>query len=317
MVRREISPSILEANFFYFFIGLLLLTLGSLVQSREIYTGLVITEYLIIFLPTICYLKIRQYDIKKILRLNKLSLKQAILIPFIVLFFYPTGVFLNYIVITILSAFSKVSANPVPIPQNNMELVISLLVISLSAGICEEIMFRGFIMKSYESLGMKKAIIISGLLFGLFHLSIQNLVGPAFLGVLFGYIVYKTNSIYSSIIAHATNNTIALVLGILVLKLNSISTEPLSETTSMVPDVLPETYILVVGSIFVGIFALAMGAIAFMLLRALPRSDKNTSNDYFEKGCNNNKSTYSIISTIPIILFLIIFLYITYITLTM
>src|SRR5699024_4587010 len=80
------------------------------------------------------------------------------------------------------------------------------------------IMFRGTIMNAYEGLSKKKAIIYSAVLFGLFHLNLQNLVGPILLGIIFGIIVYKTNSIYSSIIAHTINNGIALTIGYLTFK---------------------------------------------------------------------------------------------------
>ncbi len=311
MTNRELTPSVVEANYFYLFTGLILLTLGSIVQNREIYTGLIITEYLIIFLPTIFYLKLRGYSLKRVLRLNKLSLKQIVLIPLIVVFSYPTGVFLNYIMITIISAFGEVKQNPVPIPQNTSELLIGLVVIALSAGICEEIMFRGFIMKSYEKYGMKKAILASGVLFGLFHLNLQNLLGPIFLGVLFGYIVYKTDSIYSSVIAHTTNNAIALFLGILILRLNSET-----EAASQAAQAIPQTLSLVIGSIFVGIFAIAMGVFAFLLLKALPKTEREPScveDLVSDVGALPHKA----ISVAPIILFLILFVYISYKTVTM
>ncbi len=74
-------------------------------------------------------------------------------------------------------------------------------------------MFRGVILNAYNKLGYRKSIIITGVLFGLFHFTILNFVGPAILGIIFGIMVYKTNSLYSSIIAHTVNNGIALTIG--------------------------------------------------------------------------------------------------------
>ncbi len=59
----------------------------------------------------------------------------------------------------------------------------------------------------------KKAIIYSAILFGIFHFNVQNLLGPIYLGLLFGIIAYKTDSIYPTIIGHTVNNTIALTIG--------------------------------------------------------------------------------------------------------
>ena len=57
-------PSILEANSLYFILGVLLLFLGSYVQSREIYSGLLITEYIIILIPNLIFLKAKKLPIK-------------------------------------------------------------------------------------------------------------------------------------------------------------------------------------------------------------------------------------------------------------
>ncbi len=86
MERKHMNPSIFETNIFYLIIGVLLLFLGGLVQSKEIYLGLIITEYLIILLPTITYLKARGYSLKKVLKLNKISAKEVALIFLIVIF---------------------------------------------------------------------------------------------------------------------------------------------------------------------------------------------------------------------------------------
>ena len=70
------KPGIFEANNIYLMLGLALLYVGYLVQSREIITGLLITEYILIFLPNIVYLKFRGYSLKGVLRLNPISFKQ-------------------------------------------------------------------------------------------------------------------------------------------------------------------------------------------------------------------------------------------------
>lgn len=267
MAKKHENPSIFEANMFYLIIGFLLINLGYIVQKKELYTGLIITEYIIVLLPTILYLMARNYDIKKVLRLNKLTLRQIVTIPLISIFSYPVGAFLNYIVMIVLSRFTEIVPTSVPIPENLKELFISFLIISLSAGICEETMFRGFILSSYNKLGIKKAIIMSSVMFGLFHFNIQNLVGPIFLGIIFGLLVYKTNSIFSSIIAHITNNTVALLIGYFTIK-GSIPTEPS-------PEMLESMFrgdIIIVTTIFLGIISIVMGCIALMLFKSLPKS---------------------------------------------
>ena len=65
-------------------------------------------------------------------------------------------------------------------------------------------------------MGPRRAILLSSFLFAIMHMTIANFIGTFFLGIVFGVMVYKTDSIYSAIIGHITNNTIALGLGYLL-----------------------------------------------------------------------------------------------------
>jgi len=245
-----------------------LFLLGSLVQSREIYSGLLITEYIIILLPNILYLKIRGYSLKHTLRLNRLSLKQGLYIALIILFTYPIAVFLNSIVIFILNSIGNVVPSPLPIPDEPKTYLLSLFVIALSPGICEEIMFRGTIMRAYENMGTKRAIIYSALLFGIFHLNLQNLIGPSFLGLILAIIVYKTDSIYASILGHTLSNGIAMTISYFAGKIQGQLQEV---PTDVVPDKTQMT-ILLIG---MGTIAYISALVLTKLLKKLPQSPRS------------------------------------------
>ena len=68
------------------------------------------------------------------------------------------------------------------------------------APVLEEIVFRGVIMNNLKKYGIKTAIIINSLLFGLSHYNIEMIV-PAFLtGIVFSYVAYKYSIKYSILI---------------------------------------------------------------------------------------------------------------------
>lgn len=261
--------SVFHANILYLVLGILLITLGSILQGREVYTGLLFTEYIIILLPSIIYLKSKGLSIKKTLRLNKISLKQVVYIIGITVFTYPIAVFLNLIVISILQLFGDLVPNAVPIPDTAPMYLISLFVMAISPGICEEIMFRGVIMDAYGSLSKKKAIIYSAILFGMFHLNLQNLVGPILLGIIFGIIVYKTNSIYSSILGHALNNGIAMTIGYLA----SRGQNNIQNIDASVSEISYETQ-MIVSILVIGLLALISYFILMRLIKNLPESKR-------------------------------------------
>lgn len=91
--------------------------------------------------------------------------------------------------------------------KSDSSLLLGLLHIGLVPAVCEEIMFRGYLQRSMEkSVGIWGGIIITGFLFGLYHLQITNLLPLAFLGIVLCYITYVSNSIIPAMVAHLVNN---------------------------------------------------------------------------------------------------------------
>ena len=113
---------------------------------------------------------------------------------------------------TIISFLGNLNIPQLPMATNKSEYVKLLFIISVSAGICEEIFFRGFVLSGYERMGKRRAIIFSAILFGFFHFNIYNLAGPIILGLIFGYLVIETGSIFAGMIGHMVNNGFAVTL---------------------------------------------------------------------------------------------------------
>lgn len=258
--------SIFEVNILYLLLGILFFYFGGRAQSREVYSGLLITEYVIILLPNLIYLKSRNLSLKKVLRLNKISFKQVGYIILITIFSYPIAIFVNTLMLTILSFFGETIPSTVPIPDNLPMYFFGLFVIALAPGICEEVMFRGTMMNSYRNLGRNKAIIYSAILFGIFHLNLQNLLGPIFLGLILGITAYKTNSIYSSILGHTLSNGIALTIGYFTMKAQSkIGDVPAYE--------IPHQVQMLIVLAVVSVFALVSLFILIKLIKKLPGAE--------------------------------------------
>lgn len=305
MLQKKKNPSIIYTNFLFLIIALLITTIGGFFQQKNLYIGTLILEYLMVFLPIIFYLKIKRYDLKEVLRLNRISFKQIVYIVFIVLFSYPIAVFFNYIGLLILSRFGRVLPNQIPIPENLKEFLIEIIIISLTPCICEEVAFRGLIMKSYENLGRRKAIIYSAILFGLFHFNLQNLLGPIFLGLLFGVLVYKTNSIFASMIGHMVNNTIALLIGFYSNKLDSTSIEALGET-------LPEMSAMIVGAIGLFVVVILFWSVVRRLIKSIPSDAEEQSVDEDLDIIGAYSKNMSIVELVPIVVVIIMYIIYNY-----
>ena len=98
----------------------------------------------------------------------------------------------------------------------NEPLYIDVIMAVFVAPILEEIVFRGVIMNNLRKYGIRVAIIINSLLFGLSHYNIEMIV-PAFLtGIVFSYVAYKY-SIKYSILIHFFINAVTKISQALIL----------------------------------------------------------------------------------------------------
>lgn len=83
----------------------------------------------------------------------------------------------------------------------------------IRAPIFEEIFMRGIILVGLlNRYSPKKAIIVSALIFGAWHLNIPQFVDATLGGLILGTIYYKTNSLILCIAAHMANNTLYTIM---------------------------------------------------------------------------------------------------------
>lgn len=80
--------------------------------------------------------------------------------------------------------------------------------VGILAPVCEEVVFRGAIFSGLKKEGnIFKAVFASGLLFGLLHMNINQASYAFVIGVLLGFLVEATGSIFSSILFHVLINS--------------------------------------------------------------------------------------------------------------
>ena len=89
---------------------------------------------------------------------------------------------------------------------------LNLLLIAVIPGVCEEVLFRGALLGLLrESWSARWAVVAVALGFGLLHMHIPRLLPTAVLGLLMGLLVVRTGSLWTAVVAHATNNAVAVV----------------------------------------------------------------------------------------------------------
>jgi uncharacterized protein len=197
--------------FLVFQIALLVASLfvGQEFIENNTYSFLLVNEYVLILIPSLVYLAVKRLNFRDVLRINPLGWKPASMIVLLSIPAYFTALMLNNIVVYLLQLVGEVPGQSIPVPGNWGELLVGVLIVGVSPALCEEVLNRGVLLRAYENRGSVKAVLFTAIIFGIFHFDVTNLLAPVFLGLLIGYYVLRTNSIFAGILAHFLNNTIA------------------------------------------------------------------------------------------------------------
>lgn len=190
---------------------LLILYAGSMLQVRFGLAGAFGTQMIILLVPLsmVVYTKRdirRTYGFRQTAAVGYLG--AAILI---------VGLFLINIVVSagLVSLF--------PDSAENVETAFSdilggnafagLLVIAAAPAVCEEMLFRGVILQSLKArYRVSSAILITAVLFGVFHMSLVKFIPTGLLGLVLCVVAWWTDSIYPAMLMHFINNAVSVAL---------------------------------------------------------------------------------------------------------
>ena len=170
---------------------------------------------LLLCVPVIIYLRFTGLSIHKRLRLNRISLNTLLSIILISVGF-----------IVIVDELDRIVYKLFGQPDFLQELVEQLQITSIRNGIfivlttviaaplVEEMLFRGYLQKVLEESweDITKAILVTSLFFALVHFNPYWIVQIYLLGLVLGYLAWRTNSIIPGIILHGLNNGFAVAL---------------------------------------------------------------------------------------------------------
>jgi len=165
-------------------------------------------------------------------------------------------------------------------------IVISSILTALKAGIIEEMLFRGFIMKLLEKRWNKfVAIFAPSFLFSLLHIPSMEtfsvvgimllIVSGTLVGVMFSLVAYKGNSISNSAIIHIVWNLV-MVTGIL-----HITTEQGYYGNPIFSIIIPSDQVLLTGAGF-GVEASIIAIVGYMCICTIVLWSKNSKGLFIE-----------------------------------
>ncbi len=206
---KKKNLNVMSVNSLTLVLAIIFLTIGFNIQERFSFWGTFITETLIVLLPAL--LISSTGDVKEVLKIKKVSFKSLGKTIILVVLIYPVILLLNGVFLSLLSNFIEYKNFPMEIMLQNVPILNYLIFMCLVPAICEEVFFRGTLTNAYNVYGERFAIIVSALVFALFHFDIQNFIAPFLLGLLFASLIEYTGSIIPAIVAHFINNVIAVL----------------------------------------------------------------------------------------------------------
>jgi len=195
------------------------------IASLKILTA--IQHILLFIIPPFIAAFIFSKNIKKYLFINKTSLLLVILTFLIIILAIPiinfTGFFNAKLslpeslsglekIMKEMETSAKILTEKILNVSSIDGLAVNIFVIALLPAIGEELIFRGILLRLFKEWfnNVHVAIIISAFLFSFIHFQFYGFIPRMLLGIVFGYLLYWSGSIFLPILAHFFNNAFAV-----------------------------------------------------------------------------------------------------------
>ncbi len=196
----------------------LLYYVGSTAQQLHLLGGLVVTEWGLLLGVTVLWAWLAGFELRQVFAWRLPTRRAGLGALMVAASAWSAAL-----------AASALAETLLPLPQSYIDGMAGLfassggaagalslgLVLVISPAVCEETLFRGALLAGLgPRLGRWRSILLVGLLFGAFHLSLYRLVPTALLGVVLGFVVWQSDSLFTGMLVHAATNGVVLLAGL-------------------------------------------------------------------------------------------------------
>ncbi|MBQ7657895.1 MAG: CPBP family intramembrane metalloprotease [Butyrivibrio sp.] len=247
---------------------------------------------LVILIPAIATILYCGDRLRVVIPFKRIKISSALLTVLYVVMLFPLVTFINSV--------SMLFVDNTVVGLSDQILGMPMWQMFLSIGIfgpfVEEVVFRGFFLQSYQRTGrIIASMILSSILFGLMHMNFNQFAYGAVMGLMLALLVEATGSVLTSFIAHATFNSIEVIL--------MYATSDLIDSAENMLTELEETnqILLTIGIYFVA--AVIFTTLAFCIVVKI--SDIERRKEFFAGIPKCPKQGYKLI-TVPLIVAIVI-----------
>lgn len=218
----------------------------------------------IVLLPALIYVAIHKINIIACMPYRRLRISDGLLSLLFGYALVPTMLFVS----NLTSLFSTNYVQDSVQELIAYPFVVQLLIIAVLPACVEEFVFRGLIYHSYRKNGILGAAVLSGLVFGLMHLNINQLSYAAVMGIIFALLVEATGSMYSSMLAHFAANSYSVILMQLV-SMTSGGSELLEQSAQAAESSMNSVPVIIAQLVMLGLVAAGFLGIAYLLFKKI------------------------------------------------
>ncbi len=222
---RGVTPKPVHALVFILVVGAFFFYLGFPLQARLGETGLLLSEWLLLFTPVVLFVSLAGFDARDTLSLRRPKGRHVGAALLLIAGAMPLGWF-----------FAWIQGFVIPIPWELLEgldelltaesmprLLWLLVIFAVTPALCEEFVFRGVFLAGTRGTGsIIRVALLNGLVFGAFHVSFESVfrfLPTAWLGAVLAWAVLSTSSIWVGALMHFVNNgTIVLITSVPALR---------------------------------------------------------------------------------------------------
>lgn len=159
-------------------------------------------------LPVLVFLITTKFEPLRRIPHKSLNLASIILIPVITVCMEPLISLINMIS----ALFVRNQLSDILLDMGNNPVWLNYALVALLPALGEELYMRGILYHGYRERNAFCAMLLSALLFGVFHMNINQMIYAIVLGIILVLLVEATGSLYASMLCHFTFNAISMTM---------------------------------------------------------------------------------------------------------
>jgi membrane protease YdiL (CAAX protease family) len=189
---------------------------GGLAEFFFLPLGIWWNQILLFIVPTVLLLRAKGFRAGRFLRFHRLPAKRQgplVLAISVAVFFSASALMAACEDVAPRSWVDKFDLSKILDSIHGPWQVVLFASVVIGAPLAEEVVFRGYLLPALrQRMELHEAVFVQALLFSAVHMDPIGFLPRLLLGLVFGYLVAMTGSLWSSVFAHALNNGVSTVL---------------------------------------------------------------------------------------------------------